>query len=116
MDFTPLERAIIQWFAENSDDLALRTKLASATPSARKYTGHGYFVDLARTEGQRVNDGDPVPGPHIVSSALPHGAGTVLFLAEGHPDMLEIFTYGNGFPQALPDFRLTTSSEASSSE
>ena len=113
IEFTPLERAIVEWFAEHSDDPVLSAKLTASAPSARKYTGHGYFVDLVRTEGTRVSDGDPVPGPHIVSSALPDGAGTVLFLVDGHPDMLEIFAYGEGFPEELPDFRLMTTIGAS---
>ena len=52
------------------------------------------------------SDTDPIPGPDITSSVLPSGAGTVLFVTDGRVETLEIFAYGDEFPEVLTDFEL----------
>ena len=45
-----------------------------------------------------------VPYPYIESPDLEIGAGCVLFLVDGRLDTLEIFAYGNSFPEDIDEY------------
>ncbi len=57
----------------------------------------------------RLHREDPLTGPDFHSSAVEHGGGTLLWFTDGVADLLEIFSYGDQFPQdhsEVADFSL----------
>jgi hypothetical protein len=111
MEFTRLEQALLSWFRNHCDPL-IADQLRDARIKSRNHTGVGLFVHLdygerAGSVSKALFDCDPEPGPEIVSPQLPGGAGSVLYLSDGVPDVLEVFTYGDEFPSELLDFSLT---------
>ena len=112
MQLTALERSLLQWFKEHAPEPALSAQLDAATPSHRKYTGAGLFLDLAVPDSAlRVDPAVPSPvrGPEISSSVRRHGAGSLLFLENGTVSTLEVFTYEEELSSELPDFALSAS-------
>jgi len=47
MDFTLLEKAILDWIADRSDNAEIRMQIRSAYPAERELTGTGSFTKLA---------------------------------------------------------------------
>lgn len=110
--FTRLENAILSWFVDRNEDPAEVSHLRVARLKSRDHTGVGLFVHLdypnqVHPVVKAVFDSYPLPGPEISGSALPNDAGSVLFVTDGIPDVLEIFTYGDPFPEELVDFELS---------
>jgi hypothetical protein len=101
-----LEKAILDWISSRQPSLA--TRLATAEIARREHTGAGFYVYLshqADTKWDRL----PVDGPNIESSQLEFGAGSMLWLSHGEPCCLEIYSYGNHFPEHLDEFKLSSS-------
>lgn len=112
MDFTRFERALLAWFLDHSSDPAVTGRLPDARLESRVHTGVGLFVHLAyptsHPSASAVSpDSRPIPGPDFSSPSLPAGGGTVLFITDGVPDVLEVFTYGDEFPAELETFELS---------
>src|SRR5687768_5700062 len=80
MEFTALERDILEWIATRANDPAIAAQLRVARPVSREYTGCGSYTtlhvpqDCPRTEHRN----SPVH-PAIESPALEAGGGAVLF-------------------------------------
>ena len=111
MKFNKLEKAILKWFLENTDDAGLREQLSQVSLKSRKYTGAGFFVGLTVPEdAPRITeeraDINAVPGPYIESASLEAGADTALFINDGVAETLEIFAYGDSFPEVLDEYVL----------
>ena len=102
---TKLERAIFGWIAERQPLLAGRLKAVEV--ASREHTGAGRYVYLS-DEGP-CWDRSPVDGPVIESPRLDMGAGSVLWLSRGEPQCLEIYAFGNQFPEILDEFTLSGS-------
>lgn len=108
MDFTPLERAVLAWIAEHTNDPSVVRQLAVARPVEREFTGAGSFTtlevpaDLPRVT-YRVHPGGPV----IESPRLEYGGGSVLFFVDGLVSTLELYSYGDSFPEQLDSWRLS---------
>ena len=100
---TKLERAVLDWIASRDSSLAAR--LASAQFVARNYTGHGFYAYLFPQAAGTWN-GSPVSGPIIESSQLEAGGGSMLWLSGGEPHCLELYAFGDHFPEDLKDFSL----------
>lgn len=112
LHFTRLEQEILTWFINQCEDPAVVSQLRIARLKSRDHTGAGLFVHLdypnkVHPVVEAAFDSYPLPGPEISGSALPSGAGSVLFVTDGIPDVLEIFTYGDPFPEELVDFELS---------
>jgi hypothetical protein len=112
MEFTKLEKDILAWYMAHAECDELRQQVQSAQCAGREYTGVGFFVGLSVPDGAPPlgNDWDSVPiaGPLIEGPELECGGDTVLFTNEkGIIDCLEIFAYGDRFPQHLREYRLT---------
>ena len=110
--FTRLEKAILSWFVSQGEDSVVVSQLQSARLKSRDHTGAGLFVYLdypgrVHPVGDVILDCNPIPGPEISGPELPDGAGSVLYVTDGIPDVLEIFTYGKPFPEELVDFELS---------
>lgn len=112
MRFSRLEEAILAWFVDRCEDPAVVDHLRAARLKSRDHTGVGLFVHLdclgeIPPAAEGASDSYPLPGPDISCAKLPHGAGSVLFVTEGIPDVLEIFSYGDSFSDELGDFKLS---------
>jgi hypothetical protein len=46
MEFTPLERRVLDWIAANANEPVIASQLASAQPVSREFTGCGSFTGL----------------------------------------------------------------------
>ena len=71
-----------------------------------------FFVNLAvpsevPTRLADRDDINPHPGPFIESPVLNGGGDTVLFIIDSLIDTLEIFAYGDIFPENLEQYTLT---------
>jgi hypothetical protein len=110
--FTALEQDVLNWFVDCLDDPILKRRLQSAILKKRDYTGVGLFLHLDILDPSRLPDRDgdvgPIPGPEISSALLESGAGTALFVTDGVADCLEIFAYGNSFPEMLSEYQLNS--------
>jgi hypothetical protein len=106
--FTRLEREVLDWIAQRTRDPALAAQCASACPVKREHTGAGLYVDLAIPDGVPpitnfdYGEYDPV----IESPDLPFGGGMVLFCENARLKLLEIYAFGNEFPESLDVFEL----------
>jgi hypothetical protein len=111
MELTPLENDIVGWLLKNCEDSDVQRQLPQIHLRKRDYTGVGFFLHFSLPPDviaapESVGDVTPIPGPEIASSQLDSGAGTVIFLTDGRLDCLEIFAYGNHFPETLTDYTL----------
>lgn len=109
---TDFERALLDWIRERAEGEELRAQLASAEVVGREYTGVGAYLSLAVPEGvDRIELGGAkgdssgprrtVSGPELESPDLVHGGGSILFLEDGRLSFLELFAYGESFPNSL---------------
>lgn len=102
----------MEWFAARADG-GLQCRIREARVVRRRHDPGGLFValdfeDSPISEADR-REANPWPGPFIQSPLLPKGAEGVLYVTEdGRPEALEIFTYGDEWPQELGDFELAT--------
>jgi len=99
---TTFENALLEWYRNHSDG-RVRELLARCTVGDIEYTGVGLFMTLtvpACPAGP--TDVDVVSGPEIESPEIPHGAGSVLFVSDGIPETIEVFTYAAKFPVGGP--------------
>jgi len=107
---TALEADILRWLSRHCEHAAIAAQARVAVVTKRDYTGAGYFVGLSVPESaERLATGEdvaPIPGPYIESPELEHGADTVVFLANGVIETLEIFSYGESFPERLSEHTL----------
>ena len=104
-----LERDILNWIAARCGDQSLAEQCRQATAPFREYTGVGVFVTLEVPESVEVCGlarAPEVPYPYVNSPDLEYGAGCVLFLEDGRLDTLEIFAYGDSFPEDIDDYVL----------
>ncbi len=75
---------------------------------SREYTGVGFYVnfDVPEDAPRLAPFADPHSGPEITSRELEFGAGTLLWQEDGRASCLEIYAYGDGFPEALGEYKL----------
>lgn len=108
---TAVESAVMAWLAEHGGSPTLRDAVRSVRPVRRQHSPAGEFVtfEIPASHADDEPGGEALPqhGPSIVSPLLPHGADTILFVTEsGLPEVLEIFTYGDAWPEDLDSFQL----------
>ncbi len=111
MELTSLENDIVRWLLMNCEDIHIQRQLPKVLLCKRDYTGVGFFLHFSLPSDavavpDSAGDSTPIPGPEIVSPQLDSGAGTVVFLTDGRIDCIEIFAYGNHFPENLTDYTL----------
>ena len=109
MQFTAFERNVLDWYLAKCPDEGLRTQIRAAVVSRRDRTRVGFFLDLsvpaeARLVGSNVSS--HLDGPFVESPALEHGGGAILVSQDGRLLFLEVFAYGDHFPEQLTDYRL----------
>lgn len=96
MQLTVLETRILTWIAEQHPELG--ASLAEARPIEREHTGAGRYVTFRR--GPR-DPGAPVSGPSFRGANLDVGGGSLLWLVDGAPGCLELYGYGDAFPEVV---------------
>lgn len=87
----------------------VRQQLSHATVAKRKFTGVGFFTEIALPADAPVRR--DLPSTHIgdVGAEFPrlqHGAGFVLFIRDGVVSMLEGFTYDEPWPTDTDEFKI----------
>jgi len=108
MEYTQLEREVLDWMAEHVDIPNLAEQIRAAVPAKREFTGCGSFTSLfVSSEISRVECKSPVNGPVIESAGIEHGGAALLFLDDsGHIETLEMYANGDHFAEAITDFKL----------
>lgn len=101
MNFTPLERDILAWIAKRHPDLA--EQIHSARVIRRKRAA-AFFTYLTDYDGPA--DSQPIEGPHITSPLADAGGGSILWMHEGKPNVLEVWSYSDNFDEELPEYEL----------
>lgn len=102
---TRLERDAISTILRHDHPIAdaLRAQLDVCRIKSRRFTGVGFFTDLVVPQALAIEDighlhlGDADADIHGVA----HGAGFVLFIADGMLAMLERFTYDEPWPDVV---------------
>jgi len=119
MEFTPVERAVLEWCANHAACAELAAQFRAATPTKRKYTGVGSYTDLSIPTGlplvplhaiPRGSHG-PIYGPDIAAVELESGACSQVYCEGGALSFLEIAAYSNSFPEHLSGVVLTPPAE-----
>jgi hypothetical protein len=108
MDFTGLERDVLDWIARELADPIVSRQVKAAIPIEREYTGVGSFTELRVQDERapRTTLGISPVDPNIVSPELSHGGGCVLFFENGLLATLELFAYVGEFPRDLREWTL----------
>ena len=108
---TTFERAVLVKLLAGDHPVlaALRSQLASCRVRSREITGHGFFTNL--DVDRKANTAAPVQKARIRDvggeiRGLGHGAGFVVFVADGYLDFLEGFSYEEQWPQEITEFAL----------
>ncbi len=104
---TKLEKDILEWIAAHCDDKALATQCCMATVVSREHTGVGVYVNLELPDSAPACDIVRSPmHPYIESPQLEAGGGCVLFLENGRVSTLELYAYGDSFPDEMEEYSL----------
>lgn len=114
MEFTRLERAVLDWIAEHVDVPNLAEQIRVSVPTEREHTGCGSFTTLSvPSELPPVKSRSPIYGPVIKSEGIEHGGGALIFLDDkGHIETLEMYASGDRFAEVITDFTLEARGES----
>ena len=102
------ERSVLTWIATTSSDPALKCQLDNPHILSREYTGVGCYCRLAVSVECPISvaayaEHGPLEGPEFESPAVEYGGGTLLWFKSGRADLLEVYSYGECFPQDHAD-------------
>ena len=108
MEYTQLERAVLDWMSEHVDIPRLKEQIQRAVPTDREYTGCGSFTTLAASPDlPPVECPSPISGPAIEAEGIEYGGGALLCLDDtGHITQLEMYAYGDHFSESITTFVL----------
>ena len=109
MEFTPIERDILDWFARESGDPILAEQLKVARPVKRDFSGVGSFTELDVPRDMPRVTFKMAPShtePFIVAPELKYGASVLLFATDGLVSVLEIAAIDNSFPESFTTWKL----------
>src|SRR5947209_1213454 len=110
MEFTPIEREILDWFARESGDPILAEQLKVARPVKREFSGGwGSFTELEVPQHMPRVTFKMAPShiePFIVAPELKYGASCLLFATDGLVSMLETASIEQDFPESFTTWKL----------
>ena len=112
MEYTTLERSVLNWMGSHTHIPNLPQQLTVSQPFERKLTGVGSYTKLkVPTDAQPINTcgiQTPIIGPWIKDApGIQDDGGSLLFLSEaGYIDTLEIYAIGYSFDESTTVFRL----------
>ena len=113
MEFTVLEKAVLDWMAQHSQVPNLARQLAACHQLERELTGVGAFTKLAVPRDlppiDRMKIGSPISGPWIeATTGVQYGGSSLLFLDDtGYATELEIAIAGEDFDAFVSTFKLS---------
>ena len=107
MEFTLLEKGVLDWIADRSENKEIRLQIRSAYPTTREFTGTGSFTKLSVPPDIPKSDAKVSMEPNIDSDELDAGGGCVLFMVDGKVDTLEIYTFGEKFDPNIKSWKLS---------
>ena len=108
MEYTQLERDVLDCMAQHLDVPHLREQIAASVPTSREYTGHGFFTKLnVLGDMPAIRVPSPISGPVIEASGIDYGGAAILFLIDGRIDQLELYANGDRFAESVEGFNLT---------
>ena len=121
MEFTALERAVLDWIASHAKVANLPQQIAVCRPTERELTGVGSYTRLAvpadkpPIESPRIHS--PIGGPWFDGAEGIHlGGSALLFLDEtGYISTLELVANGDHFDGSATGFVLHPYSEPGAS-
>ena len=107
-NFNQLEQDILRWIKEHDPANGLAAQIDKAVFRSREHTGVGFYVefDVPEDAPRLAPVADPHSGPEIISRELEFGAGTLLWQKDGRVSCLEIYAYGDRFPETLGEYQL----------
>ncbi len=119
MEFTALERAVLDWIASHASITNLPEQIAACRPTQRELTGVGSYTKLAvpadeaPIENWRTHS--PVHGPWFDGAeGIDLGGSGLLFLNDaGYISTLELVANGDHFDESAPQFVLHAYAEPS---
>jgi hypothetical protein len=111
MDPTALESGILNWIAGHYGHAPLKSQIDQALVVRREHTGAGFYTHLAipvdlPPVAKGELPGNPLEGPGIISDQMQDGGGSLLWLKEGFVNFLEVYAFGDEFPEDLREFKL----------
>ena len=106
-ELNKLERAVLDWVSEHSDNSVLASQLESAVLVDREWTKVGFHIDIkVDISCTAVDSSFPITGPLIESPSLEHGAGSMIWGKDGFVNGIEMFAYGDEFDEEIHNFTL----------
>ena len=105
---TEFEAAIFRYISAHTTDSALQAQLLTVQVISRRDTGVGCDCDLLVNQDApptfaAYGSHGPLIGPGFESPCVEDGGGTLLWFKEGRASCLEIFAYGEFFPENHAD-------------
>ena len=110
--FNDLERSVLGWYMTHYESPSLRQQLEAAGFVRREWTKVGYYTDfkvpgdLTPVKLLEIGGRWPVDGPFIKARSLQYGGCVILWGQDGYANCMEIFAYGELFPEGLSEFEL----------
>jgi hypothetical protein len=110
--FNDLEKSILGWYMTRYKSPTLRQQLETARFVRREWTKVGYYTefevqeDLPPVKLPQVGGGWPVHGPFIRARNLQYGGSVILWGQGGYANCIEMYAYGDLFPEELREFEL----------
>jgi hypothetical protein len=116
MELLPLERAVIEALVSREEPgySELRQQLESCRVTSREMTGVGFYTGLEvdpsappapESVGNPLGHGHSFPDDAYADvDGLEHGAGFLLWLADGRLETLEGFSYEESWPDEVKAF------------
>jgi hypothetical protein len=102
-----LEVAVLDWVSEHSGNSDLAAQLESAVFTDREWTKAGFHigfkVDICCLP---IDLAFPITGPDIDSPEIAHGGGSLILGQNGFVNGIEMFAYGDEFPEDVDIFSL----------
>jgi hypothetical protein len=97
-----LEKAVLNWVSENSDNSALTAQIATATLTKREWTKVGFHIEITVDSNcSAVDLSFPISGPEIE-----HGACSLIWGKNGYINGIELAAYGDFFGEVVSQFSL----------
>lgn len=112
MNFTPTERAILNWFARHSADANLSAQISVAFPGKRERTSIGFFTELLLPLEFQSSLGVPTEAQIALEACglfapeLDPFAGCLVHTRGGRISSLEVYAVGEGHPLCISTFEV----------
>ena len=95
-ELSRLEKAVLNWVSENSDNSALTAQIATATLIEREWTKVGFHIGITVDSNcSAVELSFPISGPHIESPEIELGACSLIWGKNGYINGIEPAAFGS---------------------